>query len=122
MINRKHLSRCRRISGARQRTLDGFPRVQRGPARKWPGRSLLAAFCLLITSALALLGCGHATVPCPTPTAELDRLRNETDRLREEAEAKAAEEEALGARRDDAAQRVEAARARLDSLRVGRKH
>jgi len=89
-------------------------------ARIWPGRSVAAAF-LLFTTALGLTGCGHATVPCPTPTDQLDRLRGETERLREDTEHAQAQEEALGARRDAAAERAEAAQARLDSLMEGRR-
>lgn len=81
----------------------------------------MAALFLLFTSALGFAGCGHATVPCPTPTDQLDRLRSETERLREDTERAQAEEEALGARRDAAAERAEAAQARLDSLMEGRR-
>ena len=69
-----------------------------------------------------LEGCGHATVPCPTPTTELDRLRGETERLREETERVQTEEEAWNARRDAAAKRAEEAQARLDSLGAERNH
>ena len=89
-------------------------------ARIWPGRSVAAVF-LLFTTTLGLSGCGHATVPCPTPTDQLDRLRRETERLREDTERVQAEEEALGARREAAAERAEAAQARLDSLGEGRR-
>src|SRR2546426_9894637 len=88
-------------------------------ARIWPGRSVPAI--LLLFTTLGLTGCGHATVPCPTPTDQLDRLRGETERLREGTERAQAEEEALGARRDAAAERAEAAQARLDSLMEGRR-
>jgi len=65
----------------------------------------VAALFLLFASALGLAGCGHATVPCPTPTDQLDRLRGETERLREDTERAQAEE----------------AQARLDSLMEGRR-
>ncbi len=78
------------------------------------------ALFLLITTPFGFAGCGHATVPCPTPTTELDRLRGETERLRQETERVQAEEEAWNARKDAAAQRVEDTQARLDSLTTGR--
>ena len=77
---------------------------------------------LLVPTPLGFAGCGHATVPCPTPVVELDRLRGETERLREETERAQVEEEALGARRDAAAEHAEAAQARLDSLAAARRH
>lgn len=89
-------------------------------ARIWPGRPVAAIF-LLFTTCLGLAGCGHATVPCPTPTDQLDRLRGETERLHEDADRARAEEEAFAARREAAAERAEAAQARLDSLKAGRR-
>jgi hypothetical protein len=86
----------------------------------WPGRPALAVIVLLLTTPLGLAGCGHATVPCPTPTGQLDRLRGETERLREDTERAQTEEEAWVARREAAEQRVEEAQARLDSLKSGR--
>jgi hypothetical protein len=55
-------------------------------------------------------------VPCPTPTAELDRLRGETERIREASEQAAGEEEAWGARKEAAEQRLRDIEARRDSL------
>jgi hypothetical protein len=83
-------------------------------ARNWPERSILAGLLLFAWTPLA--GCGHATVPCPTPTSELDRLRDETEAARAETDRAEAEEEALEARRDAAAEGVAAAQAALDSL------
>jgi hypothetical protein len=71
---------------------------------------------------LDIIGCGHATVPCPTPTTQLDRLRDETERLRQDTERAKAEEGAWDARREAAAQRVSEMEARLDSLAAVRHH
>lgn len=93
-----------------------MPPAGSGTARIRPGLPALAALFLLVTIPLGLTGCGHATVPCPTPTTELDRLRAETERLRENAERAQAEEEAWDARKEAAAQRVRDIQARSDSL------
>lgn len=93
-----------------------------GTAKAWPGRSALTAFLILFTALFGLAGCGHATVPCPTPTTQLDRLRGEAERLREETERAQTEEGAWEARREAAASRAEAAQARLDSIAAGRDH
>lgn len=87
-----------------------------GTARIRPGLPALTALFLLVTIPLGLTGCGHATVPCPTPTTELDRARAETERLRADADRAQTEEEAWGARKDAAAQRVRDIEARNDSL------
>jgi len=76
---------------------------------------------LLANTPLGLTGCGHATVPCPTPTSQLDHLRAETERLRQETERVQSEEEAWDARKEAAAQRVLAAQARLDSIAAVRR-
>lgn len=68
---------------------------------------------------LAVLGCGHATVPCPTPTSSIDEHRAEVEKVGETIGRARAEERALQARRDEAARRAAAARAALDSLRAG---
>jgi len=90
-------------------------------AKAWPGRPALAVVLFLANTPLWLTGCGHATVPCPTPTSQLDRLRGETGRLREDTERAQSEEEAWVARKEAAAQRVLAAQARLDSLAAARR-
>lgn len=77
------------------------------------------ALMILITTPFGLAGCGHATVPCPTPTTDLDRLRGETERLRQDTERAQGEEEAWNARKEAAAQRVADTQARLDSLTTG---
>ncbi len=87
----------------------------------WPGRPALTVSFLLITWPVGFAGCGHATVPCPTPTSQIDRLRGEAERLREDTEKAQAEEEAWDARKEAAAQRVLAAQARLDSLAAARR-
>ncbi len=96
--------------------LPGAIPVDFPPAWILSGRSALAALCFLAFAPLAVTGCGHATVPCPTPTQELDRLRDETDRTRTEMDRTSAEERALKARRDAALQRAMAAQQTLDSL------
>lgn len=108
------------MTGERPDALANAQPAEPKAARNWSERSVLAALFLLTTAPLAVTGCGHATVPCPTPTSELDRLRDETDRARAEMDRALAEEAALEARRDDAAQRVGAAKAALDSLDAGK--
>ena len=78
--------------------------------------TVLAALCLLVFAPLAVGGCGHATVPCPTPTQELDRLRAETEQARADMDRALAEDRALKTRRETAAQRAMVARQMLDSL------
>ena len=85
-------------------------------AKAWPDRRALTAFLLLLSAPLGLAGCGHATVPCPTPVGQLERVRQETVRMMEDTDKAVAEEEAWDARKTAAAERVEATRARLDSL------
>ena len=80
------------------------------------GRSVLVTLCLLAFAPIAVTGCGHATVPCPTPTQELDRLRDEADRARTDMDRALAEERALKARREAMMQRAAAAQHTLDSL------
>ena len=82
----------------------------------------MALLSLLVAIPLGLAGCGHATVPCPTPTVELDRLRAETERAREDTERAATEEGAWEARKDAAEQRVRDIEARNDSLAGARPH
>ncbi len=48
---------------------------------------------------ISAAGCGGATAPCPTPTTELDQLRDRSERLEQ-----------------DLARRVAAAQAVLDSI------
>jgi hypothetical protein len=75
---------------------------------------------LLVITPLGVAGCGHATVPCPTPTVELDRIRAETEQAREDSEKAQEEEGAWEARKEAAAQRVRDIQARLDSLAAAR--
>lgn len=90
-------------------------------ASAWPGRRTLTV-ALLLGAALGASGCGQATVPCPTPTTQLDRLRAEAERAREDADRAQAEQGAWDARREAAAQRVTDIQARLDSLAAVRHH
>jgi hypothetical protein len=99
-----------------------LPPAGSGTARFRPGLPALTAFFLLVAIPLGLTGCGHATVPCPTPTTELDRLRSESERLRQDAERAQSEEEAWGARKEAAAQRLRDIEARNDSLAGARSH
>jgi len=91
-----------------------------GTAKAWPGRRALAV--ALILAALGTSGCGQATVPCPTPASQLDRLRSETERQRQDADRAQEEEGAWDARREAAARRVTEIQARLDSLAAVRHH
>ncbi len=74
---------------------------------------------LAAAALLAALGCGHATVPCPTPTSTIDEHRAEVERVGETIGRARVEERALQTRRDEAARRAAAARAALDSLEAG---
>ena len=93
-----------------------MPAAGSGTARIRPGRPSPTVVSLLLAIPLGLAGCGHATVPCPTPTTELDRSRAETERMRQDTEKAQSEEEAWGARKDAAEQRVRDIQARNDSL------
>ena len=90
-----------------------------GAAWNWSRFPSPAVRIILSAATIVLAGCGRATVPCPTPTTELDRLRAETEGLRDETDRAEAEKAALTARRDAAAARAEEARAALDSLEAG---
>jgi len=90
------------------------------PVRIWPGPGWAAlgwdarrAFLVLLISAA---GCGGATAPCPTPTTELDRLRDENERLEQDLTQATRDERAISARRDEAGRRIAAAQAVLDSI------
>jgi hypothetical protein len=72
-----------------------------------------------VAALLAVLGCGHATVPCPTPTSSIDAHRAEAERVGETIGRARAEERALRGKRDEAARRAAAAKAALDSLEAG---
>lgn len=90
------------------------------PDRIWPattsGLRVSGAINLLFVITTIICGCGGATVPCPTPLADLDRHRTESE------EAQAAAEEALERAREAEAEKVEAerrvvaTRAEIDSL------
>jgi len=90
------------------------------PARIWPGpgwsvfgpdarRALLV---LLISAA----GCGGATAPCPTPTTELDQLRDRSERLEQDLARATREDRKVSAQREEAGRRIAAAQAALDSI------
>ena len=90
------------------------------PARIWPGPTWCAlgsdarrAFLVLLISAA---GCGGATAPCPTPTTELDQLRDRSERLEEDLARATREDRKVSAEREEAARRIEAAQAALDSI------
>ena len=74
------------------------------------------AACALLPLLSVMAGCGGATVPCPTPTAELDSLRGDSERLEEDLTRAESEARRLQADRDQAVKRVRAAEAALDSL------
>ena len=76
----------------------------------------MAALTILISTLPEVAGCGHATVPCPTPTQELDRLREETERTRAAMDRELALTRALAVKWDAEAGRLIAAEASLDSL------
>ena len=122
LANPSNLRRIRRNGGEEITAEAELPPACSRTAKAWPGRPALTVMLLLANAPLGLTGCGHATVPCPTPTSQLDRLRGETERLREETERAQSEEEAWDARKEAAAQRVQAAQARLDSLAAARRH
>jgi cytochrome c-type biogenesis protein CcmH/NrfG len=67
---------------------------------------------LLISAA----GCGGATAPCPTPTTELDQLRDRSERLEQDLTRATSEDRKVSAQREEAARRVAAAQAALDSI------
>jgi hypothetical protein len=119
LIFHNTLIRNHRRAGGPANALAGAPPVKPKAVGNWPKRSVLAGLLLLAATPPTLAGCGHATVPCPTPTSELDRLRDETEGAREETDRAGAEADALEARRDAAEQRAAAARAALDSLGPG---
>jgi hypothetical protein len=66
-----------------------------------------------------LAGCGGAHAPCPTPTSEIDRLRQESTRMQTDLDRAVAEERRLRSERDAAALKLGAAQAALDSLLAG---
>ena len=95
------------------------------PVRFWPGSGWAVfssgawrAFIVLLISAA---GCGGATAPCPTPTTELDRLRNESERLEQDLARATREDRALSGQRDEAGRRIAAAQAALDSIAAAKR-
>lgn len=72
-----------------------------------------------VSVVLVLSGCGGATVPCPTLTSDLDRLRAESQAAERELDRATEADRELRARRDAAARRIVAAHAALDSLAPG---
>ena len=116
LIYYNNLTSIRRSVGERPEALANAVPAEPVAVRNWSDFSVLTALLLLSTTPLAVTGCGHATVPCPTPTSELDRLRDETEGARAETDRAEAEGAALEARREAAAERVAAGQAALDSL------
>jgi len=90
------------------------------PVRFWPGRGWAAlspdACRALLVLLISAAGCGGATAPCPTPTTELDRLRDQSERLEQDLARATREERALSAQREEAGRRIAAAQAALDSI------
>ena len=89
------------------------------PAGLWPDRfsglpvrSRLSLLLLVFT----LQGCGGATAPCPTPTTELDQLRDRSARLESEMEAATRAEASSEGEREEAMRRLTGAQAALDSI------
>jgi hypothetical protein len=76
--------------------------------------AVLASIALSLAPALS--GCGGATIPCPTPTTELDSLRTAAEGLESQVDRETSEERTLEARRDREVERAAAAQAALDSL------
>ena len=112
----KHLPQIPRVRSGWTSGNGDLPPDGSEMARFQPGPGTIIATFLLLPISLALAGCGHASLRCPTPTTELDRLRTETEQLREEIDRAAGEEDAWEARKDAAQQRLEEIQARSDSL------
>lgn len=92
------------------------------PIGIWPARLAAEARGLLLGALLGLpilAGCGGAHAPCPTPTSEIDRLRQESTRMQTDLDRAVAEERRLRSERDAAALKLGAAQAALDSLLAG---
>ncbi|HYR69562.1 MAG TPA: hypothetical protein VER77_06735, partial [Candidatus Dormibacteraeota bacterium] len=110
----KRSRRSRAVSSDRTRRLGPDQ-----PARFWPGPGRAAissnARRAILILVISTAGCGGATAPCPTPTTELDRLRNESERLEQDLERATREERALSGQREEAGRRIAAAQAALDS-------
>ena len=119
LIPHNILNRNHRGTGERPEGLANELPAEPKAARIWSERYVLAGLLLLVATPIAVAGCGHATVPCPTPTSELDRLRDDTERVRTETDRAEAEGAALEDRRDAAALRAAVAQAALDSLGAG---
>ena len=85
----------------------------------WPDRfsgpqaHLRLSLLLLI---FTLQGCGGATAPCPTPTTELDQLRERSARLESEMEEATRAESGSEEEREEALRRLAGAQAALDSI------
>ena len=69
----------------------------------------------------AIPPCGGATAPCPTPTTELDQLRDRSERLEEDLARATREDRKVSAQREEAGRRIEAAQAALDSIARAKK-
>jgi hypothetical protein len=110
-LNRSHRGLQEALPGVPKTAISVWP-----PAGFWARRICPSAPLLTAALLLPALGCGHATVPCPTPTTALDSHRQEVERLDGTVGSARAAERAEKSRRDGAARRVAAARAALDSL------
>jgi hypothetical protein len=105
-------------SGAESVRRPGFGRT----VRFWPRAGTGALASISVALAVGLAGCGGATVPCPTPTTQLDSLRTVSEGLENQVDRETAEGRTLEARRDQAAHRAAVAEAALDSLSGVRSH
>ena len=89
------------------------------PAGVWPdrfsgppARRRVSLLLLVFT----LQGCGGATAPCPTPTTELDQLRERSARLESEMDQATLAESKSEEEREEALRRLTEAQAALDSI------
>ena len=104
---------------ARHGARPGAPEPPAGvwsPGGFWAHRLFPVRLLAGLLLALAGPGCGGAHAPCPTPTANLDGLRDDTERLDERVGQARAAERAEKQRRDSEGRRTVAAQAVLDSI------
>lgn len=93
----------------------GVARI-RPEAGFWATSPSRAGLWLAATLLPAALGCAHASAPCPTPPAQLDRHRAEVERLDAEVGRARGEERELMKRRERTQAGIAWMQARLDSL------